>query len=113
MSQYNKVYKENGSDPLIGQTNLSPTAMPFLPKSSSKFPFEKTKFAVPGTTQHLEEIIEANEGIDDFGCFTTNSPQSRNIMFVVGEDYDTYYHIENLLMVFYSRLKNSLDHKLY
>ncbi|RKF58583.1 putative rna recognition domain-containing protein 2 [Golovinomyces cichoracearum] len=98
MSQYSSTSKEDDSDPFISHTSLSATAMPFLPKCPSKVLFPKKKLPIPGTAQHLEQIIEANEGVEDFGFFTTNTSQSRNIKVTCGNGCDAAPIIEKALM---------------
>ncbi|RKF60230.1 putative rna recognition domain-containing protein 2 [Erysiphe neolycopersici] len=97
MSDYTSTSKDDCVDPFISHTSLSATALPFLPKLPPINSFMKTKFPIPGTTQHLEQIIEANEGIEDFGSFTTNTSQSRNIKVIGGDGCNAVHAIENAL----------------
>ncbi|KAI1005214.1 hypothetical protein K3495_g3009 [Podosphaera aphanis] len=99
MSQLSSAPKDDdGADPFISQTNLSATAIPFRPKALPKAPFIKTSFPIPGTTQHLEQIIEANEALDDFGTFSTNTVESRNIKIFGGDGYDAAVHVEKAIL---------------
>ncbi|POS85921.1 hypothetical protein EPUL_000940 [Erysiphe pulchra] len=97
MSDYTSTSKNDCVDPFISHTSLSATALPFLPKLPPINSFLKAKFPIPGTTQHLEQIIEANEGIEDFGSFTTNTSQSRNIKVIGGDGCNAVHAIENAL----------------
>ncbi|KAI6247737.1 Meiosis protein mei2 [Erysiphe necator] len=101
MSDYTSTSKDECVDPFISHTSLSATALPFLPKLPPINSFMKTKFPIPGTTQHLEQIIEANEGVEDFGCFTTDTLQSRNIKFTGGDGYDAVNTIEKKVRPYY------------
>ncbi|EPQ62306.1 BgtA-20392 [Blumeria graminis f. sp. tritici] len=89
--------RDDGADPFVTHTNLSANALPFCPKVLPKLPLISSSFPIPGTTQHVEQIIGENENIEDFGCFSTSSSVTRNIKSFGSDKYDAALHVEKAL----------------